>query len=324
MLETRLYDLLFLNLRRQFKVLTKVFFVAFFIIVILTSFVEKRYTSTLSVMPNQSESSMSSLGMLVQDFAIDAGSGNFPISEIANSNSILDKIYNRSFDSNTNQGKISLADLLDTNKTTLINRIMVIITNKDLNNSAMLKYSTIKKFKEERLNIKYDRKTNITSISVTVEDPLAAKQIADSFYDEISFFINKTINDSGKMKQNFLNQRIQSIESELVSNEKILEDFLNKNKSINQSPKLLQELTRIQREVTLKETAYLLLKKELEIARIDEVKRTLKLIIIEKPDIPAVKSYPSRLSLSLSIAFFLTIFLFFYRTIRDTKKTLEL
>ena len=324
MLETRLYDLLFLNLRGQFKVLTKVFFVAFFIIIILTFFVEKRYTSTLSVMPNQSESSMSSLGMLVQDFAIDAGSGNFPISEIANSNSILDKIYNRSFDSNTNQGKISLADLLDTNKTTLINRIMVIITNKDLNNSAMLKYSTIKKFKEERLNIKYDRKTNITSISVTVEDPLAAKQIADSFYDEISFFINKTINDSGKMKQNFLNQRIQSIESELVSNEKILEDFLNKNKSINQSPKLLQELSRIQREVILKETAYLLLKKELEVARIDEVKRTLKLIIIEKPDIPAVKSYPSRLSLSLSIAFFLTIFLFFYRTIRDAKKTLEL
>lgn len=321
MLETRLYDLLFINLRLKCKVLVKIFCGAFFIIAILTFFLDQRYTSTLSIMPNQSESSMSSLGMLVQDFAIDGGGGNFPISEIASSNSILDKIYNTSFDSNVNQGKINLADLLGTNKTTFISKIMGIITNKDINNPDMLKYSTIKKFKE-RLNIKYDRKTNITSISVTVEDPLASKQIADLFYYEISSFINKTINDSGKMKQNFLNERIQSIETELVKNEKILEDFLSENKSINQSPKLLQQLTRLQREVTLKETAYLLLKKELEIARIDEVKRTLKLIVIEKPDIPVVKSYPSRLSLSLSIAFFLTISFFFYIIIRDTKKAL--
>ena len=193
----------------------------------------------------------------------------------------------------------------------------MIITNKDSNNPSLIKYSTLDKFKKERLSITYDRKTNITSISVTVEDPLVAKQIAEIFYNELSFFINKTINDSGKIKKNFLEKRLESIKSELFVEEKKLENFLNENKSLNDSPKLLQQYNRIKREVTVKETAYLLLKKEKEGAKIDEIKNTLKLFIIEKPEQPPVKSYPSRVRLALLLSSLFTVGLLMHRMKND-------
>ena len=305
MLETKLYHLFLNKVKEEYKNLFFLFFVIFFLTACLSFFLDKRYTSTISVIPNSADNNVSSIGLLVQDFGMSSSGGNFPIAELATSNSILDIIYNNIFDLSENKGKTTLADLLGTNKTSFLTKILVSLTKANSNNPDLLKYNTLNKCKSDRLSINYDRKTNITSISVTVEDPLAAQQIAQNFYDELSLFINKSINDGAKIKQAFLNEKIQSVEIELFENENILEDFLNTNKLLNESPRLLKEFNSIQREITLKETAYLLLKRELEIAKIDEVKNTLKLIIIDKPNLPAVKSYPSRLNLSFSIAILL-------------------
>lgn len=305
MLETKLYHLFLNKVKEEYKNLLSLFFIIFFLTACLSFFLDKRYTSTISVIPNSADNNVSSIGLLVQDFGMSSSGGNFPIAELSTSNSILDIIYSNTFDLSENKGKTTLADLLGTNKTSFLSKILVSLTKANSNNPDLLKYNTLNKFKSDRLSINYDRKTNITSISVTVEDPLAAQQIAQNFYDELSLFINKSINDGAKIKQAFLNEKIQSVEIELYENENILEDFLNTNKLLNESPRLLKEFNSIQREITLKETAYLLLKRELEIAKIDEVKNTLKLIIIDKPNLPAVKSYPSRLNLSFSIAILL-------------------
>lgn len=323
MLETKLYHLFLNKVKEDYKNLLFLFFIIFFLTACLSFFLDKRYTSTISVMPNSADNNVSSIGLLVQDFGMSSSGGNFPIAELATSNSILDIIYNNTFDLSENKGKTTLADLLSTNKTSFLRKILVSLTKANSNNPDLLKYNTLNKFKSDRLSINYDRKTSITSISVTVEDPLAAQQIAQNFYDELSLFINKSINDGAKIKQAFLNEKIQSVEIELFENENILEDFLNTNKLLNESPRLLKEFNSIQREITLKETAYLLLKRELEIAKIDEVKNTLKLIIIDKPNLPAVKSYPSRLNLSFSIATLLVLIWFLIGIKNDVIRILK-
>tara|TARA_Y100000590_G_C15748301_1_gene1023089 strand:+ start:1673 stop:2659 length:987 start_codon:yes stop_codon:yes gene_type:complete len=316
--DDRLYNLFFLKLKEHYKSLLKKFIIVFSVVIICSFFIDKRYTSTISVMPNLSDNNISSLGLLAQDFGINSsGASNFPIAEIAGSNSILDKIYLSSFDLDNNKGKATLATILRTNKQNIFAKIISKITNKDSNNPLLIKHNTLNKFTKERLSISYDRKTNITSISITVEDPLAAKQIAETFYNELSFFINKTINDSGKIKKNFIEKKLESTEDELFLYEKKLENFLNENKSLNDSPKLLQEYNRIRRDVTVQETAYLLLKKELESAKIDEIKNSLKLFIIQKPEKSAVKSYPSRIMLALSVSSLFIFVLFLYRIRND-------
>tara|TARA_Y100000996_G_C22450933_1_gene613824 strand:- start:106 stop:939 length:834 start_codon:yes stop_codon:yes gene_type:complete len=258
-------------------------------------------------MPNISENSISSLNMLAQDFGIDNTNNNFPIASIANSNSILDQIYIKSFKQSHSESLITLPEILKTDSSNILENSLSIFFKNSGKSPESIKYNTIKKFKDERLQINYDRRTNITSISVELEDPKVASQVAELFYIELSSFINETINKGARIKQNFLNERIDSIELELLSSEKNLEDFLNENKSFQNSPKLLQDYNRLQRDVKLKETAFLLLKNELEIAKVDEVKNTLKLVMIDKPSVPFAKSYPSRLSLSLSIAFLVTV-----------------
>ena len=130
MSETKLYDLFFLKIREQYKSLFRVFVLVFCIVILFSFLIEKRYTSTISVMPNLSDNNMSSLGLLAQDFGIGGSAGsNFPIAEIATSNSILDKIYLASFDLDNNKGKTTLSDILGTNKTSIISRIIIFSKN---------------------------------------------------------------------------------------------------------------------------------------------------------------------------------------------------
>lgn len=306
MVNEKLYDIIFLKIKNQFNILIKIFFISLLTTFLLSFLATKRYTATLSVMPNISENSISSLNMLAQDFGID-NTSNFPIANIANSNSILDQIYVKSFKQSHSESLITLPEILKTDSSNILENLLSIFLKNSGKSPESIKYKTIKKFKDERLQINYDRRTNITSISVELEDPKVASQVAELFYIELSSFINETINKGARIKQNFLNERIDAIELELLSSEKSLEDFLNENKSFQNSPKLLQDYNRLQRNVKLKETAFLLLKNELEIAKVDEVKNTLKLVMIDKPSVPFAKSYPSRLSLSLSIAFLVTV-----------------
>lgn len=278
------------------------FLAIFFIVACLSFLIPKRYTSTLSIFPNQNENAQSSLSMLAQGFGL-SGGGNFsyPISNISSSNIILNNIYDSTFTTVDGKQK-SLKDLLYKPS-----RILQIKENEDL-----IRLKTLEKFKK-RLSISYDRINNITSIKVELEDPLVAKEVLDLFYNELSKYINESVNNAGSYKRIFIDERIEVLETELAFSEKNLQNFLTENKNINDSPLLLNRYNELVREITLIEGAYIILKQELESAKIDEIKNNLSLFILEKPEVSPEKSYPPRLYITLISSLLLTFISLIYR-----------
>lgn len=310
--EERIYSFLTRLISKDFKLLIRAFLLFFILFVFISFLIPKRYQSTLKVLPNQNENNISSLNFLAQDFGLSGSSpSNFPLSEIALSNSVLDKIYYSNFE--TSSGSI-------TNLENILNQSFFSFSNQQKNESLQ-KYLTIEKFKE-RLNVSYDRRTNITTLSVQLEDPFISKQVLDLFYNELSSFINNSINNAASYKKNFIEKRISVVQNELLSAESSLEEFLNINRFFQDSPLLLKKYNELKREVSVKEGAYLILKQELEVAKIDEIKNTLKIFIIESPQVSPVKSYPSRLPFSLTSSVVLLLIFFIIRNRFELKKLL--
>ena len=257
--EERIYSFLTRLISKDYKLLLRTFILFFTLFIFVSFLIPKRYQSTLKVLPNQNENNISSLNFLAQDFGLSgSSSSNFPLSEIALSNSVLDKIYYSNFE--TSSGNTLNLD-------NILNQSFFSFSNQQ-KNEALQKHVTIEKFKE-RLNVSYDRKTNITTLSVQLEDPFISKQVLDLFYYELSSFINNSINKAASYKKNFIEKRISVVQNELLSAENKLEEFLNINKFFQDSPLLLKRYNELKREVSVKEGAYLILKQELEVAKID-------------------------------------------------------
>lgn len=314
MVEEKIYSFLNRIILREYKLLLIILICSFISFLFFSFFIPARYQATLKVFPNQNENNISSLNFLAQDFGLSGSqSSNFPLSEIALSNSILDKIYYGSYKKSS--GEV-------TNINNLLNKSFFSFI-KNEKSESLEKFLTIEKLKE-RLNVSYDRRTNITSLTIEIEDPNVSKEILELFYDEISLFINQSINEAASYKKNFIEKRISVVQDELLSAESDLEEFLKVNKSFQDSPLLLKKITELKREVSVKEGAYLILKQELEVAKIDEIKNTLKLFIIEKPEVSPIKSFPRRLSFASTGSIIVALFFLLLRNRRDLKNILSL
>jgi len=84
------------------------------------------------------------------------------------------------------------------------------------------------------------------------------------------------------------------VKNELTNLENQLKSFQERNRVINKSPELQMEHTRLLREVEAKQQVYITLQQQLELARIEEVKQTPIIHILDRAVPPSRKSRPNR------------------------------
>ena len=87
---------------------------------------------------------------------------------------------------------------------------------------------------------------------------------------------------------------------ELEKNELELKNFLERNRGYEDSPELYMTFSRLSREFDAKKEVYLTLQKQLELARIEEVRMSPILHILDYAVQPIRKSYPRRLLFIIS------------------------
>jgi len=110
------------------------------------------------------------------------------------------------------------------------------------------------------------------------------------------------------------------VKEHLTFAEDALKVFRERNRSIMESPQLQLEIERLMREVEIKTQVYITLQQQYELARIDEVKETPSVIILDE-GIPAVdKDKPRRkliVIVSLFLGLLLSCFVSFIRHIKN-------
>lgn len=158
------------------------------------------------------------------------------------------------------------------------------------------------------LEVSTARTTKVVSLSYSSGEPELSAAIVNAFLEELIKY-NQDIRDT-KSKQNriFIENQLEENRKYLKKAEAELADFTAKNKKIV-TPDLEIELDRLKRNVKVQEEVYVMLKKQLELAKIEEQEKKPVIEIIEKASAPLYKSSP-KTKRSVILAGFVSLFLF--------------
>ena len=275
-----------LTLARQIKVIliTPTIFCTLMIIYVLF-FAKPVYTSTAKIMSSSSGGGMSQAVGLAAQFGIVMPAGQ----------SETKWVYPEIIKSRT-MARAVLKQKFDTNEFGLQKNLLQILTYG--NNDPQLGLDTLEIMAVDNLlgmiDISENIQTGILTLNINASEPIFARDLNQVFIEELDTHqrkYNKAITSDTKQ---FIEERIIDTEKELMAAEEDLKVFIDRNRRIENSPALQLEQQRLGREVTVLTGVFTTLKQQLETTKIEEVKESDYVIILDAPEIPLQRSKPNK------------------------------
>ncbi len=146
---------------------------------------------------------------------------------------------------------------------------------------AILK--AIKKLRR-RSSIGTNDQAGLVEFSVEFPERELAVQVAERFLDLVNTYNLEGRQSRGRAEREFVEQRLAEAAAGLAAAESSLVGFLGTNREFARSPRLLAERDRINRQIAQRQQLYTLLSQNFEQARIDEVRDTPVITIIDPPE----------------------------------------
>ena len=136
------------------------------------------------------------------------------------------------------------------------------------------------------INISEDRKTGILTLSINASEPSLASEINQALIEELDSHQRQYNKSKTSETRQFIDERILNTEKELQIAENKLKNFNDRNRRIENSPALQLEQQRLGREVIVLTGVFTTLKQQLETTKIEEVKESDYVILLDPPEIP--------------------------------------
>ncbi len=111
--------------------------------------------------------------------------------------------------------------------------------------------------------------------------------------------LKKTTNASEQLK--WIEERLKQVEVELRSAEEALKNFRERNRRVADSPQLLLEQERFLRDVQVKSTVFIELKRQAELAKIEEIKNITVVNVLDEARAPVKKERPKRAIMTAAV-----------------------
>lgn len=167
----------------------------------------------------------------------------------------------------------------------------------------------------DRIHLRIDRTTNRIDMDVWMRHPETAKAVADTILALVNRFDREIRRTHASEKRAFAEQQWQSAADSLHAAEQAMADFLERNRSYEESAQLSFQHDRLARAITLRQDLYLSLAHQLQEARLEEVDTRPVLTIIDPPLLPGKRAWPKRAVFVLmsvlvieSLGWFLVVF----------------
>ncbi|MDC1032343.1 Wzz/FepE/Etk N-terminal domain-containing protein [Candidatus Marinimicrobia bacterium] len=255
-------------------------------------FFTKFYTAQISLYPAKKDT-MQALGQfqsLANNFGMNMpdNNQNFNITDVVKSRLIANKVLNQKWTTKVGK-KIDLYHLWKIDKKPIFN----LFSNSDID-TAYNKEKAIKIF-SKCVDVIENRMTGLIQINVKLEDPLISANIANFIGKQVQLYIQKENSAQSTIEKLFISERLSIVKNELEKSELELKIFKERNRGYEDSPELFMVFSRIFREEQAKQRVYLTLQQQLELARIEEVKQSPIIHILDSAIAPSRKSSPNRL-----------------------------
>ena len=129
-------------------------------------------------------------------------------------------------------------------------------------------------------------KTGVITVQVKAEYSQLAHQVAQQLIDELNRFNLERRQSQAGAERKFAQQRMTEAGEELRTAENQLESFLAANRDFHTSPRLTFQQDRLAREISLKQGLYNMLAQAYEQSKMDEIRDTPVITIIQPPETP--------------------------------------
>jgi len=170
-------------------------------------------------------------------------------------------------------------------------------------------YKTLTK---SRIKTDVERLTKILTITVEMPESKLSADVVNKIAESLDEYVRTKRKSYASEQRFYIEKRIQQLKDSLTNAEEKLKSFREQNRVVAQSPQLLMEQGRLMRNVEIQQAVYVELNKQLEIARIDEIRDTPVLNVKEKAAEPILKAGPKRMNTLLLILFFSVVFSILY------------
>ncbi|MCH7764600.1 MAG: hypothetical protein IIB95_12830 [Candidatus Marinimicrobia bacterium] len=166
------------------------------------------------------------------------------------------------------------------------------------------------------IEVDQDRTSSVYTLTVSAFEPQFAADICAVLIEELDKHQRKYKTAKVKETRLFIEGRIVEVQIELEEAEENLKEFRDRNRQIQQSPALLLEQQRLTRETSVLTGVFTMLKQQLEMTKIEEVRESALVQILDPPEAPLYRDKPKRklaVLLSLILGFGMAVVIAFVR-----------
>ncbi len=203
--------------------------------------------------------------------------------EILKSSLVLDSLIFRKWRTENNDS-LTLLQLLkiDTNK--------IVLDKKYLSKNVIVK-NMLYGFLSGKIVFENTGKT--LSLKITSKDPVFSYEINKFLLQSLKTYSESEKSSKAKKERLFIEDRYRDFKSDLKSAEAKLKKFRENNMNVN-SPNLMLTQQRLIREVEIFNQLVIEFRKQLELAKIEEIKKIPEFKILQEPQIPLGNSKPNK------------------------------
>lgn len=136
----------------------------------------------------------------------------------------------------------------------------------------------------QQLTVSADPKTNIVRISVSLPDAAVAVQVAQGILERVNRFNLEKRKSQARAEREFAERRVKENKAEMESAENRVQSFLAQNRGFLSSTELKVQQDRLDRDLSLRQRLYSTLSETYEQARLEEVRDTPVITVLEAPE----------------------------------------
>jgi uncharacterized protein involved in exopolysaccharide biosynthesis len=287
--EISLWEVLAVLLRRSRLIVGSILMVAF--VAGLLALLRHRTWTTAAAFSPQGTGGSSQLASLASQFGVNVGGTDQEANpafyeELLRSREILIRVARQGYPGE--EGIAPLTDLLEIEADT-----------EDLRLDRATRW-----LRESAMSVSVNWDNGIVTVEVTTRWPEVSEGIARNLLSEVSRFNLETRQSQAGAERDFIEGRLAAAEAELRRSEDALQDFLRNNRVIGEFSEAKLEFDRLTREVGNRQAVYGTLVQSYEQARIQEVRDTPVITVLQSPYLPP-KPDPRGLVLSVALGMIL-------------------
>lgn len=180
----------------------------------------------------------------------------------------------------------------------------------------------LKVMEQDVVEANVDRKTSLITISASIpDDANLSAEVANLLAENLGYYNRYVKKTQASEQLSFVEERSNQVNDDLKKSEEELRMFREQNRKILDSPLLLLEEARLRRTVELNQAVFIELRTQLELIKLEVIKNTPVINVLDAAKPPAKKFKPRRILITLVVVFctfFTSGFYFYYREYRET------